>query len=121
MSDYGHKKILCRRLYDAKVPEVVEVMGPIIERGGPPEGEKQLGEQEQSARSTPDLASSRYVAKKLDEWDATTKQSYVKAYDSGDWDKIYALTDDLSGSAYSMQNTFSELYNVIKEQLGGKR
>lgn len=30
MSDYGHKKELCRRLYNAKAPEVVEIMEPIL-------------------------------------------------------------------------------------------
>jgi len=30
LSDSGHKKILCRRLYEADVPEVVEVMEPYL-------------------------------------------------------------------------------------------
>lgn len=30
LSDSGHKKILCRRLYEADVPEVVEVMQPYL-------------------------------------------------------------------------------------------
>lgn len=30
MSPHGHKKKLCRRLYDRKVPEVVEVMDPYL-------------------------------------------------------------------------------------------
>ncbi len=34
LSDYGHKKELCRRLYNAGVEDVVDIMKPIIERGG---------------------------------------------------------------------------------------
>ena len=32
LSDYGHKKELCKHLYNAKVPEVVAVMAPYLEK-----------------------------------------------------------------------------------------
>ncbi|MDD5510475.1 MAG: hypothetical protein PHI12_06685 [Dehalococcoidales bacterium] len=120
MSDYGHKKELCRRLYNAKVPEVVDIMGPIIEKGSTAEAEKQpgQGELEKFVRSSPILSSNRYTIKKLDEWDLPTKQSYVKAYDGRDWDRVNNLTGDLSGGdVYIRKVTREQLYDVIKEQL----
>ena len=72
---------------------------------------------EESVRKTLCLKSSRYIVSKIDSWSPEEKKRYLTAYTDSDWNTVYAMTEDLSGCAYSRQNTLADLADVVREQL----
>ena len=72
---------------------------------------------EESVRKTLCLKSSRYIVSKIDSWSPEEKKRYLTAYTNSDWNTVYAMTEDLSGCAYSRQNILGELADVVREQL----
>jgi hypothetical protein len=72
---------------------------------------------EESVRKTLCLKSSRYIVSKIDSWSPEEKKWYLTAYTNSDWNTVYAMTEDLSGCAYSRQNILGELADVVREQL----
>ncbi len=64
-----------------------------------------------------DLASSRYAKTKLDTWTIEDYKKYKEAYDAGDWDTVYSMTDDATGSQFTKNIKRDTLYSLAEEKL----
>ena len=73
--------------------------------------------QQQAHREATLLISSRYLISKLDTWTIEEKVNYYEAYNSSDWVTVYSMTSDFIGSAYTLQLTLEELWDVLTEYL----
>ena len=64
-----------------------------------------------------EMRTEQYVEKKLEEWNEAERRLFLEAYGEGDWDTVYDMTEDLTGSAYIKQLTLAELVNALKGDL----
>ena len=114
MSDYGHKKELCRRLYNAKVEEVVEIMKPIIERGAAKEGEESAAETsfwQRRAAPSPDRERAEAVAREFGlHFDGMQEEAYQFSVVKGPQGSkgITFYVDDLSEVKNRLAEKFIE-------------
>ena len=65
------------------------------------------------------MLSEQYIETKLKEWTEDDKEEFRTAYNEGDWDVVYSMTEDLAASAYMQQLIIAELAERINE--GGQK
>ena len=55
------------------------------------------------------MLTEQYVQNKVQEWNKQQRAQYLSAYRMGDWDTVYAMTEDLHGCAYIRAQARHEL------------
>jgi len=60
------------------------------------------------------MRTEQYISKKLKEWTKDEREEFLTAYNEGDWDVVYSMSEDLTGGQYARQITLGELFDRLK-------